>query len=468
METEGINTQNEFGHRKVFISYSWSSKLWVLDFASKLQRDYGIEVVIDTWDLKPGDDLAAFMEREVSDSTIDKVLMICDKQYMEKANTRSGGAGTEAQILSPQLYSKNTPGKYIPVVNMLDEKQQPYLPVFLTSRLYVDFSDPTKEDTSFDSLINTIYDQTTITKPKLGPIPVKILNHEANNYSLIQTGIKVKSSIESPRLMANIFQNDFLEYMQEALENNKVEKKVSTNDEMYEEVIKKIKEFDDNESLFKDCVRLYLRSGESNGASLSEYFSNVNEKIHRIDDNDREYDSIRFILTEQFLIVVGELIKQRQWNILKYLSLYNYKIGNRRKADFTFLRNPPASIYDYNDKHKRKLSPIGNMIKERNETIFNQIWCADIFLFYISKLRNKNSSNYFYWYPIIQTRTSYPSLPDFPFLENLNIEENMNVFLNIAGVTEEKLKSSEVYQKYTQFDNFTGVPPIKEFQKNWF
>lgn len=148
MESEGINTQSEFGHRKVFISYSWSSKLWVLDFASKLQRDYGIEVVIDTWDLKPGDDLAAFMEREVSDSTIDKVLMICDKQYMEKANTRSGGAGTEAQILSPQLYSKNTPGKYIPVVNMLDEKQQPCLPVFLTSRLYVDFSDPTKEDTS--------------------------------------------------------------------------------------------------------------------------------------------------------------------------------------------------------------------------------------------------------------------------------------------------------------------------------
>lgn len=59
-------------------------------------------------------------------------------------------------------------------------------------------------------------------------------------------------------------------------------------------------------------------------------------------------------------------------------------------------------------------------------------------------------------------------MPDFPFLENLNIEENMNVFLNITGVTEEKLKFSEVYKKYTPLENFTGVPTIKEFQKNGF
>lgn len=44
----------------------------------------------------------------------------------------------------------------------------------------------------------------------------------------------------------------------------------------------------------------------------------------------------------------------------------------------------------------------------------------------------------------------------------------MNVFLNITGVTEEKLKFSEVYKKYTPLENFTGVPTIKEFQKNGF
>lgn len=81
---------------------------------------------------------------------------------------------------------------------------------------------------------------------------------------------------------------------------------------------------------------------------------------------------------------------------MKHISLYNYKIGGRRKANCTFLRNPPLSIYDYNDKHTKKLSLIGDMFKERNEAIFNQIWCADIFLFYISKLRNKNNSNYFF------------------------------------------------------------------------
>ena len=468
MTTESINTQNEFGHRKVFISYSWSSKLWVLEFASKLQRDYGIEVVIDAWDLKPGDDLNTFMEREVSDSTIDKVLMVCDKQYMEKADARSGGAGTEAQILSPQLYSKNNPGKYIPIVNMVDEKQQPYLPVFLTSKLYVDFSDPTKEDTSFDNLINTIYDQTTITRPKLGPVPVKILNHEANNYPLIQAGMKVKSNIESPRLMASIFQNDFLKYMQEALETSRVEKDVTTNDEMYKEVMQKLEKFNDNESLFKECVQLYLRSGESESASLAEYFSNINEQVHKINENDKSQDSVRFILTEEFLMVVGELIKQRQWDNLEYLLSANYKIGNGRRANFAFLRNPTLSIYDYDEKHTKRLSIIGDMLMERNEDIFNQMWCADVLLFYISRLRSKDSSNFSSWYPIIQTRKSYPDFPDFPFLENLNIEENMRAFLSISGVTEAELKSSEVYQEYTRLEGFTGVPAIKEFQKSDF
>lgn len=93
--------QDELKRKTVFISYSWSSKDWVLDFAEELQGTYGIKVVIDDWVLNDGDDLNAFMEREVSDPSIDKVLMICDKQYMEKADAREGEPELRHKYLVP-------------------------------------------------------------------------------------------------------------------------------------------------------------------------------------------------------------------------------------------------------------------------------------------------------------------------------------------------------------------------------
>mgnify|MGYP006396389791 CR=1 FL=1 len=81
---------------KVFISYSWhpaGNQLWVIKLAERLMSD-GIEVVLDVWDLKDGHDKNVFMERMVNDSSIAKVLVICNKDYSEKANRRTGGGGS--------------------------------------------------------------------------------------------------------------------------------------------------------------------------------------------------------------------------------------------------------------------------------------------------------------------------------------------------------------------------------------
>ena len=75
---------------KVFISYSWTSSERVLELAERLMS-CGVEVVLDKWDLKEGQDKYVFMEQCVRDPDIDKVLLICDKTYADKANSRSGG-----------------------------------------------------------------------------------------------------------------------------------------------------------------------------------------------------------------------------------------------------------------------------------------------------------------------------------------------------------------------------------------
>ncbi len=88
---------------KVFISYSHDNpdhKKWVAELAIKLVKN-GIDAVLDQWDLSPGDDLTAFMERAVTE--VDRVLVICSSNYVAKANAGVGGVGYEKMIVNAEL-----------------------------------------------------------------------------------------------------------------------------------------------------------------------------------------------------------------------------------------------------------------------------------------------------------------------------------------------------------------------------
>ena len=39
------------------------------------------------------------MEQMVTDPTVDKVLIVCDSQYKEKADGRIGGVGSEVELM---------------------------------------------------------------------------------------------------------------------------------------------------------------------------------------------------------------------------------------------------------------------------------------------------------------------------------------------------------------------------------
>lgn len=104
-------------HPKVFISYSHDSdthKNWVLKLATDLRQHFGVDVILDQWDLRVGGDLSLFMEQGLSESSL--VICICSDEYVRKANAGIGGSGYEKMILTQSLL-KNTNIDYIlPVV----------------------------------------------------------------------------------------------------------------------------------------------------------------------------------------------------------------------------------------------------------------------------------------------------------------------------------------------------------------
>ena len=150
---------------RLFISYSWSSpehEQWVLKLSTEL-RENGVDVILDKWDLKEGQDADVFMEKMVADETVKKVAMICDKVYAEKANSRKGGVGTEAQIISRKIYEETDQNKFVAVVVEKDDDGKAYVPVYYQSRIYIDLSDNNLYDKNFDQLLRWVYDKLSST-----------------------------------------------------------------------------------------------------------------------------------------------------------------------------------------------------------------------------------------------------------------------------------------------------------------
>jgi hypothetical protein len=154
----------------VFISYSWSSVAHqglVREWAERLASD-GVNVLLDLYDLKEGHDKYAFMERMVTDSKVTHVLVVCDRKYAEKANARTAGVGTESQIISKEVYEKVEQSKFIPIVCEFDDEGNPFLPTFLKSRIWIDFSTPEAVNENWERLIRLLYGKPLHEKPSFG------------------------------------------------------------------------------------------------------------------------------------------------------------------------------------------------------------------------------------------------------------------------------------------------------------
>lgn len=152
----------------VFISYSHDSdkhKEWVLKLATHL-RMHGVDAILDQWDARLGCDLPFFMENGLSNSKL--VLCICTEAYVQKANNISGGVGYEKCILTQKLLDDSVKDFIIPIIK---DNSLKTLPLFLSSKIYADFSNPDKYFEEYEKLLERIYGEDTKKKPKLGISP---------------------------------------------------------------------------------------------------------------------------------------------------------------------------------------------------------------------------------------------------------------------------------------------------------
>jgi nucleotide-binding universal stress UspA family protein len=154
---------------KAFISYSWETeehRRWVLDFATRLRRD-GVDVTLDQWEVQPGDQLPAFMERAVREN--DYVLIVCTPHYKDRSEKRLGGVGYEGDIMTSEVMTQNNARKFIPIFR-IGTSWQAAAPGWLAGKYYVDLSGSAYSEDRYQDLLTTLHG-TRPSPPAIGKRP---------------------------------------------------------------------------------------------------------------------------------------------------------------------------------------------------------------------------------------------------------------------------------------------------------
>lgn len=316
---------------KVFISYSWTSKEYqksVIDLASRMCHD-GVDVKLDVWDLKEGQDKYAYMELCVADDSIDKVLILSDKMYATKADNRKGGVGNETTIISSEIYDDADQQKFIPVVMERDVEGRVYLPKYLKSRIYRDLSGDKYEE-EYRTLIRNIFELPTHIKPQVGKHPLWLQEELPDTmYTLERISQKIISAENAKvkKMFIRQFLNEYIDALKPFYKNR-------YNDEEY---IKAFSEMKIYRNVFLDYINNFSDMDDF-GSIMADTFERVYNLLYNIETFKPSNISCSYEGFDLFLVHVWELFIC----VITYMLHFDmHKDINKFLNHTYFLRNSP-------------------------------------------------------------------------------------------------------------------------------
>lgn len=403
---------------KVFISYSWKPeehKEIVKDIADRLVQESGVEVMLDRYDLNPGDDKYAYMERMVTDTSISKVLIFSNQEYTNKANNREGGVGTESTIISQEVYQKVTQNKFIPILLEKNQYGEPCLPTFIKSRIHFDFTDTIKFEEEYEKLVRFLYNKPLDKKPDLGPIPSYIIENDPVKLKFHHRLDRFKNAVLEGKKNTHVLVEEYLNGFIEDISQLRIEddKRDVPEDEKVYDIILKTKSFRDDfldffEWMIKLDIKEYIELLHKHIESWSELIS-LEERddynSHKVLRNSQHY---KFFLKELFLYLISISLQKEKFDLLEYILNTPYWVHNNRSSDkisdFTFLYTNVSSL-DRDRKsrlHSDRISLATDLLISENrigykKLNFDQLQESDRILHYVAYLKDE----YSFWFPYL-------------------------------------------------------------------
>jgi len=444
----------------------------VLELVERLIAN-GIDVVIDVYDLKEGQDKYAFMERSVNDSTIDRVLVICDKVYTEKANRRTGGVGDETVIISSETYGKMKQEKFVPIIFEHDEEGNAYCPSYIKSRIYIDLStEDEKYESEYEKLLRNIYEKPLYTKPPLGSKPEWLDNININLSS-------VRDVVKQIRWNKNNNSSKTKFLVQKAVDElvEKAEKYTLAGEKPIEdEILTTIEQSKDYRDLVVEFCEALIYSGMETSDVLASMFERLYNELHdatgRGSYSSTDFEMQNFLIWELFISITATLLHYEKYAALHgilahtYFLRENFMQNSLHAYDFTKFRTY-CNVIENRCKpkcHNPRLFTLSGeiLVKREKKPILTKesISNADLVLYQLAQSLDIEGVGAIRWYPISYIYHE-GGQPMWQKLRSKKFCEKIMPLFGAKTIEElKKLISKNVYENGMSYSGFFDSPLV--------
>lgn len=468
----------EIDERKVFISYAWSNERtreFALELATVLNDYKHIEVQFDRWHLKPGDDKFHFMEQSVINS--DYVIILCDKAYKQKADSRDGGVGDETTLITPGVYKETRQNKIIPVVLEKDEDLEPFTPNYLTTRMFVDMSDELNFEDRVDDLLRIFYgkpkDEIPESKEKI-PEFLKGGQSGLQDSSRILRRIieKIDRAIDNnPRRIKRFsreFKDEFFKCLDEEIVHYSTYK---SEQDKPEYMVKKINDTAIYKDLFVEYFILLEETDFLDVDMIIEFIEDFKPYLHPSSEKYKEgthlesqFDHFKFLLHEIFIYTTAILLNNKRYDALNILLSHEYDLNfTPNIKSFTAIRFHLTSL-EIETSRGNRASVHTDMLIERAGKWRKEVVESDIFLYIISKFRCQDDFQYNLWFPIVSLYEFEPKEKN-RYVEKLKYKSHFSDLkkLLLVDTKERFIEKYKTLEWNDKARHFVTVPSVKTF-----
>ncbi len=484
---------SSFDSPKVFISYSWkpiANKQKTIALAERLESE-GVNVILDEWNLAEGQDKYQFMEQMVNDPEVKRVLIICNKEYSDKANSKKGGVGIESLIISDEVYSKVDQKKFIPVIFERDAEGKEYVPTFIKSRIYIDLSNDEIFEEEYEKLMRNLFDKPASKKPPRGNPPAYITQEDSTYLRTSHKVTTIHNALINEKKNYQVFIDDYYETFLQALVDFEIQTEdLQTTPNIDDVIVNRLAEM---KTLRDDYIKflevMCTFSLQFDLDKFIAFFEKLLELITRQESlkypgrtiGSYMSDHYKFFFYELFLYTSTIMIEKERYKELGTLldtgfivfsqkanktESYNFIMFNHIGEGLNKLRNERLQL--------RRISVTADLIKQRADHPkynFEKLKEVDALLYFIGIMLNEIKDNW-YWHRWFPHTTAY-HLYNVTILDKMISKryfEKMKFIFNVTSVEELKAKIDKIIEiqadKLQRWDyEFPQINQVFNFEK---
>lgn len=358
------------------------------------------------------------MERMVTDPGVTKVIMVCDRAYAEKADSRRGGAGTEAQIISPALYGKTDQDKFVAVIRERDIDGKEYVPTFFKGRIYIDMLEESAQVEQFERLVRWCFGKPLDIKPALGKPPAYITDH--SNVIRLATSVPFRRAIDAIRNSRGHAQAATAEYLRAVIIEMEKLRIGGGEHDFDDKVIASIEAFTPQRN---ELIELFVAVAQytptlAMAEVMHRFFEGIIPYMHQPRNVGQwhtwDFDNFRFIILEILLHYLGTILRLEKFEMAEHFVSTTFFMGDLAESRREPMNNYSEFMQEMRSLHHRenrlktnRRLPEAALLSERCKgvpTQYRDLNAADLVLY----LRGRRDS--VHWYPVTLIGFRYRSI----------------------------------------------------------